>query len=66
MERACSRVAAVKRLLREVMATVDWDILNPIWVSLKKNESLPKSSSSLRVPLYPLASTSTSLGLGHY
>jgi hypothetical protein len=35
-EQACSRVAATKRLLWEVMATISWDVLHIIWVSLKK------------------------------
>jgi hypothetical protein len=42
-EKACSRVVGVKRLLREVMATVSRDVLHLIWVSLKEKESLCES-----------------------
>jgi hypothetical protein len=42
-EQACSWVAATKRLLWEVMATISRDVLHIIWVSLKKKESLFES-----------------------
>jgi hypothetical protein len=38
MEFACSQVTVVERLLRETLASVSQNILNPIWVSFKKEE----------------------------
>jgi hypothetical protein len=42
VEQACSRVEASDKPLREAKAMVGRDILHPIWVSLKKKESLPE------------------------
>jgi hypothetical protein len=35
-ELVCSWVATTSLLLRETLAMVGWDVLHPIWVSLKK------------------------------
>jgi hypothetical protein len=65
MEQACSRVLAVKRLLRAAMATVDRDILHPIQASLKKRKVELSASDSLRVLLHTLTINSIALVLGH-
>jgi hypothetical protein len=37
VEQVYPQVEAVKRMLQEMLAAVDRDILHPIWVSLKKS-----------------------------
>jgi hypothetical protein len=46
-ESVCLQVAAMERLLHEMLASVHQNILHPIWVSLKRETSCPHSSGSL-------------------
>jgi hypothetical protein len=41
-EQACSQDETTNRLLRKAMVLVGWDVLHPIWHSLKEKESLPR------------------------
>jgi hypothetical protein len=67
IEQVCLQVTSANRLLQRALAMVGRDILYLIQVSLKqkKKKVYLSPSSSLRVPLYPLASTSTVPSLRH-
>jgi hypothetical protein len=64
VEQACSWVAVADMMLQKTLAVIGWDILHPIWVSLKKKKVYLSSYGSLWVALYPLASASAVPGLG--
>jgi hypothetical protein len=54
VESACSPVTAAERLLDDMMASINENIMRPIWVSLKREETLarmPLASSLLSHPL---------------
>jgi hypothetical protein len=62
---ACSWVAATDRLLHDMLASIDQNILRPIRVSLKREENLaciPLASSMLPHPLLCFVSASFVLG----
>jgi hypothetical protein len=63
-ESMCSQVAAVEMLLHKTLASVGWNILHLIQVSLQKGENLacmPLASSILSHPLLCCVSTASIL-----
>jgi hypothetical protein len=38
VEIACSQVTGAERLLHDTLALAGWDILHPLWVSLKERK----------------------------
>jgi hypothetical protein len=50
----CLYLTDAERMLHETLASVGWNILRPIWVSLKKERKVCLCASGfLRVPLFP-------------
>jgi hypothetical protein len=54
VEFTCSQVTAVERLLHETLASVDWNILHQIRVSLKKRGKLAYVPLASFNPSHPL------------
>jgi hypothetical protein len=62
-EPTCSKVVIASRLLKEMLATVGWDVLHPTRVSLKTERKI-FTSVSLALSRFPDFCTTLGLGCG--